>query len=286
MTLRRIIITLLLLCILIGNSVAQSPFDYGKTKNIYFISTKEIQKHKIDHIYTITASPEYGKWDFFDIDFTDISHRFYNKWCQGRDDSSNIPRLDSLILEAEEGGNYVNASFYSFENNRIEQAGMAGMGALCYSNYTFYKGYSIADESCKYANKGTQKKIVYFPNGRVNYTVCCKISDLENRIIGRRKDVFKDTTYYSYNSKRKVLGYKNKKQLAKFTPIFSKMVRQHTDIIIQTFINQTTFESYIDQMIGYRPKLLLFEIYQNAVLPFHYDSKQKKYIEMLDIHLE
>lgn len=267
-----------------NNVQAQSPFNYGKTRAIYFISTKEIKQYKIDHIYTITSSPENGRWDFFDIDFTDISSVFYNKWCQGSDDSSDIPLLDSLIPYTD--NNYVQATYYSFNNNNIDQAGMSGMGALCYSMYAFYNGYSIATESCKYANENNQKKVVYFKNRLVNYIVCCKRADGEDDTTGRGKDAFKDTTYYIYNNRRTVVGYKSKKQQTGFTSIFSNMAQKHSAIKSKTFINKTPFEQYIDQMIGYRPRLLLFEIYQNAVLPFQYDSKQKRYIEMLDIHLE
>ena len=284
MILSRIFCSTYILCILHSNTYAQSPFDYGKTKDVYFISTKDIQNHKIDHIYTLTAEPEYGKWDFFDIDFTKLPARFYNKWSEGKDDNSRVPSLDSLILETAD--NYANASYYSFKNNRIEEAGMTGMGALCGSDYTFYKGYSIAEEGCKYGNETRQKKVVYFPNGRVNYTVCCKTLDLDNKVVEKKKDVFKDTTYYIYNTTGLVIGFKTKKLQAKVIPVFSNLLQQHSESYVETFINSTPFEQYIDQLIAYRPKLLLFEIYKNAVLPFKYDSISKRYVEMKDIHLE
>jgi hypothetical protein len=281
----RHLISTLLVLLGLGNSVhGQSPFDYGKSKEVYFFSATQITKHKIGHIFTIVKSPEQGYWDFFDIDFTDNQRKFYNKWNQFKGDSNKIPQLDSLISEAGEA--YGSATYYTFRQGKIDQVGQAGHGAVCYWIYKFYKGYSISDEGCKYSKESNAKKIVYRPKGLINYTVCCRKLDSDNKIIDYPKNVFKDTTFYIYNSKGKILGFKTKKRQANYNPIFSNLTRQHSEENIQTFINQTPFEQYIDQLIGYRPSLVLFEIYKNAVLPFQYDAKQRRYIEMRDIHLE
>ena len=272
-----------LLCSILSiHSIAQSPFNYGKNKNIYFFSRNDVFKYQVHHIYTIAATPEDHSWVFFDIDFTVLPNQFLNKFSDARDDGSNPPSLDSLLLDTV---NYVNAGFYSFLNNKIEQQGMNGMGALCYSEYTFHKGYSIAKEACKYQTSTSKKKIVYYPNGLVHYKTCCEVSDVESK-AAPASDKYNDTTYYVYDNQKKVTGYKKHKRQSTITPIFSHLKRQHFETHLDVYINKIPFEQFIDQTIGYRPKLILFEIYSNAVLPFQYDSKTRKYIEMEDIHLE
>jgi hypothetical protein len=278
-------IRLCFLCsaVLIQNLVhAQSPFNYGKNKNIYFFSRNDMLKHQVRHIYTIAESPENRSWSFFDIDFAGLPDRYYNKFCDAHDDGSKPPSLDSLLLDTV---NYVNAKFYSFRDNKIEQEGMGGMGALCHSNYEFYKGYSIAEEACKYEMQTSSKKIVYFPNGLVNYKTCCEEVSLEETPV-LHKAKYKDTTYYVYDSQKRIAGYKKHKRQSAITPIFKGLKRQQFETNLKIYVNRVSFEDFIDRVIGYRPKLILFEIYTHAVLPFQYDSESRQYVELEDIHLE
>jgi hypothetical protein len=260
-------------------SQAQSPFNYGKSRNLYFLSQHDIRRMGIKHIYTITATPEEGSWEFFDINFTD-STAFHNNWCKALDDNSRILPLDSLILSSE---SYINGYYYSFANGKITQVGMDGMGALCHWSYSFRKNHSIATEWCKYQKGYREKKVVYFPNGLVNYETCCRTIDTDEKVI---PNSFQDTTYYSYDSVGRVVGYKKKKLKNNITPIFSQLVPKHVKTYNQSYVNKTEFEKYFRQLLRYQPKIILFEIYRNAVVVFQFDPKRKKYIEMEDIQLE
>jgi hypothetical protein len=258
---------------------AQSPFNYGKSRDIYFLSQRDISQFAIKHIYTVTADPEYGSWELFDIRFTD-STSFQNNWCTAVDVSTRIPSLDSVIQDSKEG--YINGHFYSFVNGRIDAAGMGGKGALCHWVYSFRKNYAIATEECRYPEGSRKRKVVYFSDGRVNYKTCCRTTDSEEKIVGKSHV---DTTYYVYDKGGRIVGYKKQKLQKTVTPIFSELVAKHERTYNQSYINKTVFEDYVRQQIGYHPKIVLFEIYRHAAVVFKFDEKQKKYIEMEDVHL-
>lgn len=165
---------------------AQSPLNYGKSRNIFFLSQRDIHRMGIEHIYSVTATPDESSWEFFDINFTDSSI-FRNNWCQALDDGSRIPSLDSLIMDSGEG--YINGEFYAIKSGKIEAAGMSGRGALCYWSYAFGKKHSIATEGCKYQEYDNKRKIVYFPNGLVNYKTCCQTLDAEGKPISKASQI-------------------------------------------------------------------------------------------------
>ena len=131
-----------------------------------------------------------------------------------------------------------------------------------------------------------KKKVSYLPIGLVNYIACCKVEDFNGRLTGKRKVIFTDTTYYIYDKEKRILGYKKERKQPKYIPVFNNLKRLYFYSQVQSYINKVEFENYIDSLIGYRPKLILFEIYRNAVLPFQYDNDKMKYFEMADIHLE
>ena len=159
--------------------------------------------------------------------------------------------------------------------------------AFCVTGYIYFT--RDIQQQTKLANLGIQagkKKVSYLPIGLVNYIACCKVEDFNGRLTGKRKVIFTDTTYYIYDKEKRILGYKKERKQPKYIPVFNNLKRLYFYSQVQSYINKVEFENYIDSLIGYRPKLILFEIYRNAVLPFQYDNDKMKYFEMADIHLE
>ena len=267
---------------------AQSPFNYGKTKDVYFLSRKEIHNAGIVHIYTVEADEQRGNWAFYDIGFNQHPSSFYNRLCQSKWDSTRIPPLDSLIASS---ADFIVSSEYDVEGNKIRSRLVESFSL---TDYTFYKGYAVTSNTERQIEGSTEAKINYLPDGRVGTIVCCKWLDADGSLSkeGRKLGVFRDTTFYMYDRQNRVTGYERtdgyapKKRKAPFMPIFKNLKRMHESRYTQAYVGNIPFEQYIDHLIGYRPRLLLLEIYRNAVLPFQYDSRQRKYIECADIHLE
>jgi hypothetical protein len=185
---------------------SQSPFHYGKGRAIYFMSKADIKKEGIGHIYTTGANPEYGYWYFMDMDLSDLDHVYNNRFCDRRDDSSQVPPLDSLVARSEL---YVHTSFYEFTANRLHRVGTDGMGANCMWTYRYKNGGATAYEDCKYGTFTTYKKVAYLPNGLVHYVVCCSEMDFDGKRL--KGKAYGDTTYYVYDAQHWVRGFKKRR---------------------------------------------------------------------------
>lgn len=273
----------MLLLTLQAAAQAQSPFDYGKTRNIYFLSRRDIRKEQIAHIYTIEGDKQKGSWAFFDIGFNTYPG-FYNHLCQSRWDSSQLPSLDSLMAMADD---YLVGTEYDFDGDKIS----ARIEGHSITEYTVHKGFAISRTAERQMEQTSEALINYLPDGRVHAIICCQWLE-DGGKIRCGAGVFRDTTYYRYDGQKRVTGYQiirghhPAKANPAFIPIFKALKRQHDAPYQQAYIGKVPFESFVDRLIGYRPKLLLLEIYKNAVLPFQYDSKRKRYVECADIHLE
>jgi hypothetical protein len=268
------------------SSYAQQPFNYGKSKNIYFLSRKEIAKAGISQIY-VTSNPKLVKNAANEaflsiIDFSD-PNAFRNGWYPYTGKARKRLSLNELL----DSSDFMNGNVYEWdENGKIAMIGMEGHGALCQDEYNHDSLFTSVVESCKFSDITSSSKIYYNPNGLPKFKVCCSIDSLsvedDSTIVIDDSEDYKDTTWNIYNPKWQITGTKTK---AGFKSIFS--FRYSTADAVETYyINRKSFESFIDKMIGYRPAMLLFEIYRNAVIAFKYDAKAKKYYEAGEISLE
>jgi hypothetical protein len=271
------------------HGLAQQPFNYGKSKKIYFLSRKEIAKAGIETIY-ITSIPKDLKelpenTSISIIDFTN-DKRFTNGWFPYYGKRKIRPKLNMLL----DSSDFMNGNFYELgDDGRIAMSGMEGHGALCQETYEHDSLFTYASMTCKFGETSTTRKIFYYSNGLPKYSVCCSTDSfnysIEEDSAVIQKDTsedFKDTTWNIYNSKWQVTGTRTKEGIKPiFTFGYAKYEPQET-----YYINKTQFETFIDKKIGYRPALLLFEIYRNAVIAFKYDAKAKKYYEGGEISLE
>jgi hypothetical protein len=280
-----------IICLLLSvSSKCQHPFNYGKTKNIYFFSKADIKRLGIKNIYTRIFRTEPGGMhemvDLLDDDFSG-ENSVRGGWFI-YDGQKKKPSLQFLI----DSSDFVNGTFYEFdESGKISTAGMEGYGSLCATEYQHEKKYTLADQYCKQNAITTGSKIFYWPNGLVKYSVCCKNDTLDHdrfagdSIVTELKSLpdYSDTTRYVYNSKWQITGTVSKHKPS--TSIF-QLVSGYASGEYQSFINKTAFESFVDKKIGYRPRLVLFEIYRHAVFTFQYDEKTKKYVRYEEISLE
>jgi hypothetical protein len=273
----------LFLCI---SGYSQHPFNYGKTKNIYFLSRKEIAKAGINNIYT-TTFPKLLKDVPTEayvsiIDFSD-PNAFRNGWYPYYGKAQRRLSLKELL----DSSDFMNGTVYEWdENGRIALNGMEGHGTLCQDEYQHDSLFTYANNFCKFGESYTTRKIFYHKNGLPDFSVCCSIDSLaveeDTTVAKDDPEDYKDTTWNIYNVKWQVTGTKTKDIIK---PIFS-FAYSKSDPAERYFINRNNFESFIDKMIGYRPAMLLFEIYRNAVIAFKYDAKAKKYYEAGEISLE
>jgi hypothetical protein len=204
-------------------------------------------------------------------------------------DSTEIPSLDSLIKKA----GFVNGMFYDFENGRPVSIGMGGYGALCHNTYEYTDSVTLVSDYCKYGETSSTYYLYYHSNGLVQYKVCCSGgSILEDEVIDSLEEAdniqeMNDTTFYIYDERWRIHKIRNqdKKEDDPVAQALNKNIESDYQFH-QCYINEDVFERYIDKTIKFRPRLILVEIYRNAVFVFKYDDKIKKYFHVTDILLE
>jgi hypothetical protein len=278
----------ILFALLLGfNSYPQQPFNYGKSKNTYFLSRQAIAKAGIKNIF-ITTLPKLLKDVPTEayvsiIDFSD-ANAFRNGWYPYYGKARKRLSLDELL----DSSDFMNGNVYEWdENGKIILNGMEGHGTLCRDEYEHDSLVTYASNYCKQGNAYTIRKIFYHKNGLPKFSVCCSIDSMNTEagdsiIAEANPEDYKDTTWNIYNAKWQVTGTKTKGIVK---PIFN-FAYAKSDPAETYYINRSNFERFIDKMIGYRPAMLLFEIYRNAVIAFKYDAKAKRYYEAGEISLE
>jgi hypothetical protein len=283
---RSLFILLLVLSGAIGHS--QEPFNYGKSKNIYFLSRTDIARYGIREIYVVSL-PKFLK-DVPDeayvsiIDFSD-SNSYRNGWYPYYGKAKKRLSLQELL----DSSDFMNGSYYELnEDGKIANAGMEGKGALCREEYQHDSLYTLAVEDCKYGEASTTRKIFYHSNGLPKCAVCCEVdsfkdvNDEDSIVQPAQPGDYHDTTWYIYNARWQVVATRTRDGIKNiFQPATGR-----SEPGDRLYINKTLFENFIDKKIGYRPKMILFAIYRNAVLVFKYDAKTKKYFEAGEISIE
>lgn len=278
---------ILFLLLLSFSSYSQQPFNYGKSKNIYFLSRKEIAKAGIKNIY-ITTIPKLLKDVPTEayvsiIDFSD-PNAFRNGWYPYYGKAQKKLSLKELL----DSSDFMNGNVYEWdEDGRIVMSGMEGHGTLCRDEYEHDSLFTYANNYCRFGEVYTTRKICYYSNGLPKFSACCSIDSMNSEtqdsvVTATDPEDYKDTTWNIYNAKWQVTGTRTKDSIK---PIFT-FTSAKANPLETYYINRNRFERYIDRLIGYRPQLLLFEIYRNAVIAFKYDAKAGKYYEAGEISLE
>lgn len=277
---RLLTIILFLLNSLTGYS--QNPFDKGKTIDYYYLSLTDLDSLGIYEIKNVVKLEKTGLMhqdtDFFIISFSSAPNRITDNW-HIYNDSSKIPELINLMNESR----FINGEFWELENGLLQSSGLLGYGTLCENYYerdsTITKIYRV----CKGDDEGRLTgEIKYYDNGLPKLKTTIEGSYIENTLKV-------DTLYYIYDVNFKIIGtkwnYENDVNLL-FSSDKSNQGNANSNNYYQIFINDELFENFIENMTGFRPKILVIEVYRLAALTFRYDRNEKKYYQTETIELE
>lgn len=315
------IIVVLFTCILGIQAKSQSPFNYGQNEDIYFISAEDIDYYNIMLIHNYSM-----KYDDFtrEAEYSICEKNFSQqkelvKDClltNRRDTFSNPPSLQDALdreynyIDREDyheyveyifnhgyiNLGYVNGMGWYFKNNRATYIGGIGYGAICWEEYTMDtldnredkvdEVFSRVLSTCKYGEDDFLSKLFFNSDDLPLYEVYVEEEVKENRYGA---EDYKDTTYFIYDDLMRFKGYIEKgdtiniiEKLAE--PIKGTEYGWWKDDFI--YINKKPFKAVIDKSLGCKPKLILMEIYKNAVFVFKYSEKLDRYIDIGQISLE
>ena len=277
----------------ISSAFSQNPFDFGKTDSIYFISASDIDSLNIQKIYIVDPEREgqtggmHQNINLSVIDFSSHHESLTDHW-HVETDTISLPPLDSLI----ENSVFINGSFWNYEDGFLSDAGMEGYGTLCTNGYTREEEFTLVENGCKQSAEISNHLIYYYSNGLPNYSVCCESINIEEEELEtdtvelNQEEIYTDTTFYQYNADWKFREIWPSSDDYRNQSITIDSYNGNLTKGYQVYINKVEFGDYLDRTIGFRPRLILIEIYRFAVLSFTYSEKDKKYIYTYTIELE
>jgi hypothetical protein len=301
------ILFLLIVCLNLQSSFAQSPFDCGKGKDAYFISVKDRKALGINDIYIINYGPKIeGGWWLNSISFTDTqvieeNHDFFL-------DSVSMPSVDTFINDIgteKERYTFHSINSYSISNDKLTGFGNSYFHGGDATGITYKKDYAL-ETYADYGQSGLTASFIltFYPNGFLKSKMVFDDSILEitkgSLLPANLKDLIiafnlrlHDTLNYVYDSSWRIRGTINGYQSG-VKSVFNDVNQINSDERFflseykfhQCYINKMEFESFVDKKIGYRPKFIRIEISENAIYNYIYIDKTSKYYPVENICLE
>jgi hypothetical protein len=284
--------------------MAQSPFDYGKSEKIYFISKEERLALEIEYIYEINQKQE-GKEGIKDnwevTEFAFVNDVITVDWSPYTLPENYKFDYDNLT----ENLNVVNGSRYEFKEGKLVSHGGTGYGTFDWTEIDrISDSVSIGKKSCV-GHCGsflfTYSKNVYNDN-QLLYSVIFPPSENEIETANDNSEITyndyqqffsklnahhsNDTITYIYNRNGLFLYEKNKKERSNFkTPL--KFTDTFPDYNFhQCYISGVKMEKYFKTKLGIIPQTILIEIYEQGIFSFSINPKDKKYYVTKTILLE
>lgn len=291
----------LLLILLFCNPLrvfAQSPFNYGQNRKVYFISAEMRNKLGIEHISSVQQLPEGQKggmgenWSVNMISFDKDVVRC--DWSPLSLDRNFRYNFDSLL-----NSEPLNGVFYEFSEGQLIASGGTGYGSFINTEITRWSdSVSVAELSCAGHCGGSQpseyKKMVYAESGRLLYSVTYPTPtrddeqpvDEEFLTSGIGPDRRPDTVFYKYDAKGLYTGTnKDKESQADIKGLFHKGGFPNLKFN-QCYVGKVKMETYFLEKLGYTPELVLIEIYRQGVFSFLLNPATRKYYETNSIELD
>ncbi len=291
---------------------AQSPFNYGHNKKVYFISAEQRLQLGIDTIYEVSQSYDGDEggmgqnWDVQLLTFDNSS--ITDGWYPISLDSTFQFSLDSIKTKLY----FLNGSEYMLTNGQLTSYGGGGYGSFdWYDIFWPTDTASIVVKSCRghcgdqpeqfsknvFNKKGQLMYIVRYPTPQSDYTDEVIYSDTEwtmaqyDRLLnsGITNEQVLDTTYYSYNKKGLLMKYNDEYKIDSAKnprKLFNGSGDWFFDKFHQCYVGNVEMEKYVKQHLSYLPELLLIEIYRYGVFSFTLNSKDQKYYRTLEIVLQ
>jgi hypothetical protein len=284
---RYLLLSIALLGLLQVNLIAQNPFDYGQSEEIYFMSAKQLQSLEIENIQVLDILNEPGGMhediSLFSLDFSWENGSFTEAWFIHTDTAKTFI-VDSVMAQA----SYVNSTIWNFKDGYLNYSGNEGYGTMCSDFYEILNDTLWVESSCEKSSSVTTRKITYRSNGLPDKNICCLFDDYdleEDEPISMSENTFlKDTLTYVYDKLWRVIGLKRSD--AQIETIIDLDAPNHSSKFYQVYIKGTEMEAYADRHLGFRPTLILMEMYRKGAITFTYSKQLKKYLYTNVIVLE
>ena len=280
----------LLSCVIISSeSFAQSTFNYGQNKNVYFISSEERRKLAINDICEVNRQEDeficiFTVWKFTNNEISSTDLIF---------ESNEKVRFsfDSMLKEATEFRSYFQ---YVLENGKLSEYGSSGKGVHDWNRIKGYPGTSIVETT---TGGGSPPHLNYTKNlfdqtGRLLYSIHYpEVNDtlldvfltddtlrlkwfnyhIQKVVTGEHMP---DTIHYQYNSHGQLTSI-DKEKIDINNPV-SFFRRPLSGIETQyVYIGKRKMEEYLKEKIGYLPRVILLAVYRYGVMSFFLNAKNE-----------
>lgn len=267
---------------------AQSPFNYGKNEDVYFLSAQDLRHYQIN-----TVSHFYSGY-LTQIDFTSNHYAVSVKYLTELDSLPSNQLKEEGIKEIERGHLPIQ-KIWEFQDHRAQFIGGDGYNSSCRSCYMLDGLHSRRLSYCEYEISSYTERITYNSMGLPLYSVCCDfLTSVRNIGLdhGGPSDKGLDTTYYVYDKDWKYKGTTNTNcdtvnimdaLFANNAFTFSFDVPDSNKTL---YLNNGVFKDEIENRLGCTPRFILMEIYKNATFVFQYSESDKRYYSLGSISLE
>lgn len=284
----------------------QSPFDYGRNKQIYFLSGEARDSLGIEEITCVLQLPENDRggmgenWDVTVIQFSPES--ITDDWYPISMPATFKYNFDSLTTDMK----FLNGSRYELSDGMAGSYGGGGYGSFDWKDIERYgDSISIIATSCV-GHCGDQpvrfSKNVFNEAGMLLYSVnypTTEGSDMfpedklslsaMNEILmkGVNEENHPDTIFYNYNNSGLFIKPEEKDiQIESIKSIFVSESHFNYKEFQQCYIGKIEMEKFISKKMRILPELLLVEIYRYGVFSFALNPANKKYYRTSNLVLE
>jgi len=304
----KILLTIILTILIQAFTFGQSPLNYGQKKNVYFISTALRNNLEIKTIYIVDQrydGDEGGmgqNWDITVINFDTniISDSQSPIWI----DSTFEYSFDSI----REKIRFLNGYRYDFLDGNLISYGGEGYGSFEWKDfYRYPDNTSIVATSCvghcgdlpvDYSKNIFNKKKqlsyrVTYPTPIVDNVLNKKGMSLQefekliNSNVTTKNNT--DTLYYYYDDNGLLLNTSEENHINNISEVrllFTNLDELSTSKFHQCYIGEMKMEIFVLKELGFIPKIILFEIYEQGVFSFTLNDSDKKYYRTKDVLLE
>lgn len=278
----RFSILLALLLHLLAETKAQSPLDYGKSDSISYLSLAELKKAGIDSLFVVNTPAKNGSkadhltyLDIYDLSKAQSKVRVRHAECSSPNDPNE---LNELISTASWG----NSTYWSLQDGELVQSGMEGYGTLEHFIYVHHDSFTLVEHLIQRAHFSYGGRIFYHPDGRPSYAVCCQFFG-EQDSEAEESLQMQDTLDFLYNKEGLFLGrqYRSKKDEAGANPDLNP-----PPYLGRCYVGKSTMEDFALEQLGFKPRLLLIEIYRLAAFCFVLDTETGLYQPSRPLELE
>lgn len=285
---------------------AQSPFDYGKNKQIYFLSGEERDSLGIEEITCVLQLPENDRggmgenWDVTVVQFS--PELITDDWYPISMPATFKYNFDSLTADMK----FLNGSRYELSDGMVGSYGGGGYGSFDWKDIERYgDSISIIATSCV-GHCGDQpvrfSKNVFNDAGILLYNVnypTTEGSDMfpeeklslsamnEILMAGVNEENYPDTIFYNYTKSGLFIKPEEKDiQMESIKSIFVSESHFNYKEFQQCYIGKIEMEKFISKKLRLLPELLLIEIYRYGVFSFALNPANKKYYRTGTLELE